>query len=305
MVWRIKLRQLEAFRGVMLSGTTKHAAELMNISQPAVSRLIQDLEEQLGLQLFDRLHGRLQPRAEAKRLFDEAEETLVRLDRLDKALRNLDHWRSPLRIMAAAAFVYGVMPRALPMLRNKHPDTFVSVRITARRQVRNWVEAQDFDVAVSMLPIEYPAANYEFLLRTNGLCVLPPDHPLGAKGVIHAADLSGEPFISLLPDTMARIRLDELFRKLRIERGLVAEVQTSTALCLMVEAGLGVGITDPFTAERLRSTGILVRPFEPAVPYEYGVLYPINRSRSQLVKEFAQIIREIVAPFAVPAQPPH
>ncbi len=56
----MKLRQLEAIRAVMASGTTTHAAELMGLTQSAVSRLVAQLEEELGLSIFDRRHGRLQ-----------------------------------------------------------------------------------------------------------------------------------------------------------------------------------------------------------------------------------------------------
>lgn len=298
MGWRIKLRQLEAFRGVMLSGTTKQAATLLNISQPAVSRLIQDLEEQVGVPLFERLHGRLQPKPEAQALYREAEDTLAQLDRLDNSIRNIGKLsNTSLRIAAPPAIVYGLMPQVLTMFKKLHPKVSVSFRIRARRDSREWLDTQDFDLAVSTLPIDYPAAKGEFLVRVRGVCVLPPKHPLGSKRVIYATDLSGRPFISLLPDTMARARLDQIFQDQGITRDLVADAQTSSALCLLVQVGLGIGVTDPFTAERFAATGVIIKPFEPPVEYEYGIVYPISRSKSQLVSDFAGLLRRAVRRF--------
>jgi DNA-binding transcriptional LysR family regulator len=298
MGWRIKLRQLEAFRGVMLSGTTKQAAALMNISQPAVSRLIQDLEEQVGMRLFERLHGRLQPKPEAQALFREAEETLAQLDRLDNSIRNVGKLsNASLRIAASPAIVYGLMPQVLTMFKKVHPKVSVSFRIRARREFREWLDAQDFDLAVSTLPIHYPSAKSEFLVRVRGVCVLPAGHPLGSKKVVHASDVGNYPFISLLPDTMARARLDQKFQDLGITRELAADAQTSSALCLLVQVGLGIGVVDPFTAERFVATGVIIKPFEPKVEYEYGIVYPIKRRKSEMATDFATLLRREVRTF--------
>lgn len=299
MGWQIKLRQLEAFRGVMLSGTTKQAAALMNLSQPAVSRLIQDLEAQIGIPLFDRQQGRLQPTREAQVLFGEAEEAFSHLSRLDAAMRNAGQLSGKrVRIAASPAIVYGLMPQVFAMFRERHPEAALSLRITDRRELRDSVEAHDFDVAVSMLPIDYPQERLERLVRVRGVCVLPSGHRLARKRVVHASDVAGYPFISLLPETMARARLDKIFQDLDVKRELGLETQTASALCLLVNAGLGLGVTDPFTAERFVATGIVVRPFEPVVEYEYGVLYPINRRPSETVLDFTRCVRRALGAFA-------
>jgi DNA-binding transcriptional LysR family regulator len=304
MGWQIKLRQLEAFRGVMLSGTTKQAAALMNLSQPAVSRLIQDLEAQLGVALFDRIQGRLQPTREAQALFSEAEEALSHLSRLDAAMRNVGQLSGErLRVAASAAVVYGLMPQVFAMFRERHPKTALSLRIADRRELRDSAEVQDFDVAISMLPIDYPPERLDRLVRVRGVCVLPANHPLGRKRTVHASDVSGYSFISLLPETMARARLDKIFQDLDVKRELGLETQTASALCLLVNAGLGIGVTDPFTAERFAATGILIRPFEPVVEYEYGVLYPINRRPAESALDFTRYLRRALEGFAKHVMP--
>ncbi len=298
MRWRIKLRQLEAFRGVMICGTTKQAAELMNVSQPAVSRLIQDLEYEVGIPLFDRVQGRLLPKPEAHALLQEAEDALSHLDRLDRTIRNSERLKAkPLRIAASAAVTFGVMPQTLAFFKERYPQTSVSLRITTRWEARDWIDAQSFDVAVSLLPVDYPAHKREPLVRVRGVCVLPADHPLGRKETIHARDLDGMPFISLLPETVARARLDKIFADLDVNRDLAVDTQTSSALCLLVQAGLGIGVIDPFTAQRFAQHGVLVRRFEPCVEYEYGLLYPIHSRKSEIVTDFATILRDAIGDF--------
>ncbi|MBV8836561.1 MAG: LysR family transcriptional regulator, partial [Alphaproteobacteria bacterium] len=68
-------RQVEAFRAVMATGSVTLAATMMHVTQPAVSRLIRDLEFTLQLALFERRGNRLKPTAEANHLFAEVERT--------------------------------------------------------------------------------------------------------------------------------------------------------------------------------------------------------------------------------------
>jgi DNA-binding transcriptional LysR family regulator len=79
---KINSRQIEAFRALMLAGTTTAAAEVMRVTQPAVSRLLADLQAALKLTLFDRRGTRLVPTSEALALYDEVQRSFVGLDRI-------------------------------------------------------------------------------------------------------------------------------------------------------------------------------------------------------------------------------
>ena len=83
--FRMKLRQLEAFRAVMLCATVTRASEMLHISQPATTRLLADLEISLGFALFKREKKRLHPTAEAQALFEEVQRSLLGMDRIARA----------------------------------------------------------------------------------------------------------------------------------------------------------------------------------------------------------------------------
>src|SRR3954469_4187254 len=78
----MNFRQLEIFRAVMISGSASRAAELLGITQPAVSRAVSDLEESLGFGLYDRVRGRLVPTPEGQLFFRDVSNSFVGLDRL-------------------------------------------------------------------------------------------------------------------------------------------------------------------------------------------------------------------------------
>jgi DNA-binding transcriptional LysR family regulator len=296
---RLIIHHLEAFRAIMLSGTTTGAATALAVSQPSISRLLGELEGQLGVQLFVRQKGRLIPTQEAEWLFNEAQDVLTRLDRLDTSARDVRHFSiGELRIVATPPLAHGLVPECLRRLRSVYPDLRVTLQVAFRREVRMVTDSQNFDVALSTLPIDYPAPESERLVSVRGVCILPTGHHLTEKTVIEAADLAEEPFISPLPEALSRMRLDLLFDEAGVRRKRqLMESHTPMTICQMVAAGLGVAVTDPFTARAFAHLGIAIRSFAPTFEYEYGLLFPLRRPRSRLAKEFAEAAHACVAEY--------
>ena len=83
----MKLRQLEALRAVVASGTTTQAADLLGLTQSAISRLITQLETELGLNIFDRRHGRLRITPEGQLFYDVVKKLLSGVDQITADLR--------------------------------------------------------------------------------------------------------------------------------------------------------------------------------------------------------------------------
>src|SRR5262245_31811929 len=103
---RLKPRQVEAFRSVMMTGGITAAAEAMNVTQPAVSRLIRDLEAAVRVPLFERQGTRLVPTPEASQLFREVERLYLGLDQIAQAADDIrQHKNIVLRIASVTSLV--------------------------------------------------------------------------------------------------------------------------------------------------------------------------------------------------------
>ncbi len=294
---RLSVRQLETFRAVMLSGTTTRAAAALGASQSAVSRVIGELEACLGVQLFIRVHGRLSPTEGAEWLFHEAQDVLARLDNLGRAARDIRHRAvGEMRILSTPPLAYELAPECLGRMQRAFPNLHASLQITFRREVRMWTDTQGFDVALTTMPVDYPKTHTEHLVRVRGVCILPKGHPLSKKKVVSAADLANEPFVAPLPEAVTRFRLDQMFEKARVRRSRqTLHSHTDLTISLMVSAGLGTAIVDPFTANTFSKLGFEIRAFIPKFEFEYGMLFPMRRPRSHLVNAFAQTVRETLA----------
>jgi DNA-binding transcriptional LysR family regulator len=292
----INLRQIEAFRAVMLSGSTTGAAAMLNVSQPAVSRQLRELQDRFRVELFIRRNGRLVPTMEAEALFCEVEFLYDNLTRMSGYLGKLALMKAGhLRLMATSPMGHGLLPRVIAQFRLDHPEVTLSLKIVARREMRSWLEAQQFDLAIITLPIEYVENEFEHLVTVDGVCVLPHDHRLAAKSVINVTDLRGEPVIFSAPESPTRRRIEMIFQRSNVRCERTIETHSAASICEMVAAGLGVSLVDPFTASIYSAANIAIRPFRPAATYEFGLVFPTRRPRAPLVEAFASCVRHVTS----------
>lgn len=289
----MKIRQLEAFRAVMLCQTVTRAAEMLHISQPATTRLIADLEEGVGFALFERMRGRLHPTAEAQALFDEVQRSLVGIDRIAQAAQEIrDMQRGSLQIAAAPALALSFLPRAIAAFMQDRPQTQITMLPHSSRTVVNMVSEQRCDVGFAILSMNHPSTHGERLLSTRMVCALPAGHRLASKEVIRPQDLAGERFVSHPRVLDSRLRIDALFASYGIECKVQVETQVSWSICAFVEEGLGVALIDPITALEYKSGGVCFRMFDPLLTTDFSVLFSAQRPPSILLKAFVAHTRD-------------
>jgi len=291
----MKLRQLEAIRAVMASGTTTHAAELMGLTQSAVSRLVAQLEEELGLSIFDRRHGRLQITPEGQQFYDVAKKVLAGIDQIDATARDIRTLQAgALRILAMPALAYGLLPRTIAKINSRYKQVKISVGVGTRAELEDGIASSQFDVGIATLPVDQQGIETELLCSVNCVGILPLGHPLAKKETISVEDMTDLPFVSMSPGTLFRYKVDELFAMSDIRRGLLVEVPSTIMVCELVASGIGVSIVHPFVAAGFRDN-IVVRPFAPSLRFDYGLLFPVSQRRSLLTQTFVESIRADIA----------
>lgn len=294
----MKLRQLEAMRAVMARGTTTHAGELIGLTQSAVSRLITQLEDELGFSLFDRRHGRLLITPEGQHFYAVAEKVLSGVDQIKATARDITTLGSgAVRIIAMPALGYGLLPDPIAEMKTRYRQIMVSVDSGSRQEIEQGVASAKYDLGLATLPIEHESVDTEPLCGMNAVCIVPLGHPLAKRALIRAEDLADQQFISMEPGTMFRYRTDELFGSLGIRRRIGVESQSSVTVCNMVAADIGVSLVHPFVA-RTFDGRLAIKRFEPAVRFEYGLLFPSGVTRSQFTQEFVDTLRNSVIDLA-------
>lgn len=301
---RVHPRQVEAFRALMLTSSTTRAAEVMHVTQPAISRLVKDFQTQIGLVLFERDGNRLTPTADALALYAEVERSYVGLDRIAQAAKHIqEHRGGRLRITGMPALTNGMLPRLAGHFLGQHPRADIAMFGLMSHVVLDWVISEQCDMGFAAGPIEHPLAVSEPLPTVRYVGVVPSGHPLARKRVLRPEDYRDEPYIALGPTTPSKFRMDELFARESVPRRIRAETPLSEIACAMVSSGQGISVVDPFTAREFERRGVVARRFLPAVEFQVTLLYSRRRGLSPLAREFAEAversIREFKREFAV------
>ncbi|MBB6562241.1 DNA-binding transcriptional LysR family regulator [Acidovorax soli] len=289
----MNFRQVEAFRAVMVTGSASRAADLLQITQPAISRSILELEKLTGFALFDRIRGRLVPTAEGQLFFRDVESSFQGLDRLRvSAARIRDFGTGDIRMASLAAMGSTLVPHALRLFRERHPSMAVTLQVAASSSVRELVMASRFDVGLAADEIDVTGLEHQLFATPKAVCAMPAGHPLAERGVVTPEDLAGEPFIALAPEDTVRRKLDKVFESKGVRPRVVAETPNSSTVCALAMEGLGVGLVNPYAADGYAARGVVFRPFSAAVHFRTLLIFRPDLPKSRIVRDLAACLFE-------------
>lgn len=289
----LNLRQVEAFRSVMLTGTVVGAARLMSVTQPAVSRALGLLELRIGYKLFERRGRRLVATPEGEALYREIEPLYGSLDRIAQVAQDIRFQRAgALRIATLPALAQWLVPRAIARFQSTRPKVTVFVQSLPSRQIAELVSTRQFDVGLVELPIARPAIAIEPLDPAPTMAVIPAEHRLAAKRQISLKDLDGERMILLSQHSFVRYQIDDAFSKLGAAPHVVLETPSSSIACALVAAGAGITLVSRWTAEPFAGPQVVVRPVKEALASRTAIIFPEPGTRFSLAEAFANELRE-------------
>lgn len=289
---RINLKQIEAFRAVMRGGSVVAGANTLNVSQPAVSRLISQMEMRLEFLLFERKGRRLLPTAQGEQLFREVERVYVGVERIAQAAADIKHHRiGEVRIVCLPALSMWVLPRAIKRFSELHPGVFVYANSVLSRQIGELVATKEFDLGIVELPVIDSGVTILALPAFPVVLVVRRDHRLAGRDSISVKDLENERLILLSQLSPSRMALERLFYQKKISPRVAIETPHSLIACSMVREGLGVTIVSRNTAKQFVGGGLQLIEIDGAPKLEFGVILPKIAPEDPLVQSLIQCIQ--------------
>jgi DNA-binding transcriptional LysR family regulator len=288
----MNIQQLKAVDLVISTQTVTEAARELFVTQPQVSRLISELEAEIGFKLFMRQRGRLFPTKEGLQFNAEAKRVLKDLEALPQIAQSIrvDGDENHLNIVAPPYVAYSIIPKAFSLFSRRYPEIRLSLNILTRNEVGRWIAGHRFNLGISTLPVDVATVRTVPFALMHTTVIVPKAHELSEKPVIPAADLAKYPFIAISPSTLMGQRFKELFKKLEIYLNILAETVTTMSACQMVASGLGVTIADPLVAYSISGGRVESKPWDPGMEITLGFFYRSERDPSPLVKEFSKIV---------------
>ena len=283
-------RLLGTFRTVIETRSVTGAAAAIGVTQPAVSTQIARLEEEVGFTLFDRVNGRLRPTPEALLFYAETAKVMGGIERLAGLADDLREARAGrLTIASHPSAAISLLPDLVAEFTRERPE--VAVRMIARDSsvVRNLLPVESFDIGIAEWPISEAEVQVD-RHRLRAVAILPEGDALSEHEAITPELLSGRPFVATYRAHMLHHRIGAAFS----ERGAAWEVRTEVeffaSACALVARGAGVAVVDPLSAGHHEKLGLVVRPFEPAIFYDFGVFRSRDRDLSVVAQAFYEFL---------------
>ena len=285
-------RGLEALRAFVQGGTISAAAEKMSRTQPQVGRLLTALERELGFMLFMRRGQRLTMTEPGLAFYRQAERTLDSHEALSQFAAQIRRSRSNHISILTAPYVTDVLiGDALAVMARESPTFSATLHTRVRRDIEQWLGDENFDLALTVLPLLHPAFETEEFLQIDAVAVMHKDHPLTRHLVIELEHLFDIEMIVAHSRSIIRHRIDELFSSAGVEPNVRFEATNGLVGCQLASHGLGVTIADPFVAQSAGRDNLVIRRFRPTVQLRYGLVFPIRQPRSETVQRLASLIK--------------
>jgi DNA-binding transcriptional LysR family regulator len=296
---RLTYRQVEFFKAIMERGTITEAANALLVSQPAVSKALKALEDELGLKLFERTQSGLMPTFEARTFYKEVARSFIGLEILSgigRELRELKHGRLVIGVIPALAM--GWMPKLVARFLQQFPQANLTLETFSSPDIAQMVGQGRLDIGIAQASTNDVSIKRTDLFSIDTVCVMPKDHPLARKDCITPRDLTSVYLISLSRPDIIRKQVEELLAETGITLPQRLEVTVGGALCKLVGEGVGVGLVDLETAMNFTSGMIEVKRFEPQIKMPISLLQSLRRPASELERRFTTFIKDS-APLSI------
>lgn len=298
----LDLRRLHFFVTVAECLNMSRAAEMLNISQSALSRQIQTLEAEIGVQLFDRIGKRLVMTVEGEHLLVSAASLIEQAIALSSRAQSMARAQIGLiRIGATPQTITSLLSRALITFRARHPGIEVTLKEGSNDVLLEMVERGSIHVALAALPLRHDLSG-EDLFLAQLLVFPPPNDPRARAATLSIEQIASDPLLLLRRGFMTRDLFDRSCLRKRLRPRILLESDSPHALIALAQAGHGLAVL---------SSSAAIRPdMDRAIPLTLGgraitqmvsVVWNPNRHRPPALPFLLETLKEHAAGWGVPS----
>lgn len=206
----MNLIQLETFLAVARTQSFTHAAPAVHLTQSAVSRQIQELEKSLGVQLFERLTGRVSLTTAGRALMEEVPRLLRQVQNVRLRLADISEGEAgEIRIGASVSAANTFLPQVLARFRQLNPSVTLSLLPGRTGPLIEKIRNNEVDVAVIGSEVSESDLETCYRVRDELVLVASPTHPLVRKSTVPVAQLTGVEFIFREPGSDSRALVEK------------------------------------------------------------------------------------------------
>lgn len=291
----IELRHLRYFLAVAEELNFGRAAERLNITQPSLSRQIQNLEKELGTILFERHQRQIKLTLPGQIFLEEAEEILTRFEQGIHVLKRASRGEiGQLNLGFQGSSVYDIIPISVKIFRDRFPDVEIIMQnLTTSEQVMAIAENR-LDVGFVIPPITDTSLQVEILLEEPLVLALPESHPLASASTVDITALAHEPLILASRDRGCGLyeQIFDIYHRAGIRPNVVCAAREMQVMLGFVAAGIGISLL-PSHVKNFQRTGVVYRTLTPTAPIAGLAIAWKNHFPNPSLSAFLEIVRQM------------
>lgn len=293
----MELRHLRYFLAVAEALSFNKAAAKLRIAQPALSRQVQDLEDEIGVDFFKRSPQGVTLTAEGKLFLEEARELLKRADEAVEKVRALARGQyGELHVGYSPSPTVEILPPALAAFQKAFPHVNVLLHDASRRELVEGLHSGELHLAVMPEELNFRAEGIEFeRLRTYPLCVaVAANHPFARLKKVPLEKVALEPLVGFsrkdYPEYYPLV--ERVFRPLGAKPRIALECDSSSSLITAVETGRGITLAIP-VLKIVSGKRLVFRPLAGTTEtFSIGIARTVNGDITPAGETFCEFLRK-------------
>jgi DNA-binding transcriptional LysR family regulator len=288
------VRQLRAFAAIYHSGQLSSAADQLSITQPAVSVLLRELEERLGVRLFDRTTRSLQRTEAAVEAIGYAERVLAELDALGANMRALAQGaHGTVRVAATSTIAQTLIPKAMLRFEREHPGVKVMVDDCAPSQFAEKIQSEQVDFGVGTLDGKIAGLAERVFVRDYLSVIADKSLAFPHPTQITWKQLSMHPLITVKPGYGVRGSIDRAAAEAGVALRIAHEVTLLSTALAMAASGLGVSVLPASILAHANYTQLAARRLvRPTVVRDIAIVRKVGRTMLPAAAAFADLLAQ-------------
>ncbi|MGC4001169.1 MAG: LysR family transcriptional regulator [Anaeromyxobacter sp.] len=287
------VRALRTFVEVVRLGGFTRAGEALHVTQPAVSRMVQGLEEELGVPLLLREGRRVFPTDAGRVVFERAQAVLAAVRGIEEELTDLAGLKRG-RLVVGLPPMIGApfFPRVIAQFHRRYPGVTLELREEGARRVEELVASRAVDVGVTVLPTDESAFEVLPLVHDVLRAVVHPGNPLAKRKRLTLRDLSGTPLILYGPEFVLHDRILAACKAAGFTPQVPSESTQWDFIAALAGADLGVALLPQTICRRLEDLAVI--PFEPGINWDLGLIWPRGPYVPAAVRAWNEIAAKVL-----------
>ena len=280
---KLDLVKLKYFHTIAKLENISQAAQILHVSQPALSKALSILETEMGVTLFFRNKKRLHLTPAGETVLRRAEKIFATIEDLEKELEELSLGeKAELKIISTLPYTF---KNILGNFLKEYPDAQVKQSNLNAANLDAFIQRGAFDLCISTIENLDSSLEWTFLIEEDIFLSVPKNHPLAALEEVDITKIDLKPLVGLTPNYEFRHVMDNIFRKLNLKVNYQIEFEEPSSILQLTLNGIGMSFTPETSATYLDDIKHL-KIINPGFKRKIGILTNKEYYQSYLTKEF-------------------